>query len=301
MRNKLILLIFTITLFYSLSVFAQALEFKKEYYTSGALKKETPYIKDIRNGEAKEYYENGSIKMIEHYLWDLPSGTWQFFNEDGALGAEMIFENGKEIITKTYDKNGKITQLIDRTGKAASAVKYDESGKKIQEITFDEHNRITSFKREKELNDPNFDNTAKADLMITALDAVYFPGDGIQYEFTIKNIGEAGVPLSTYYAGDRQDISIQGIISADEKYDSISDIGACGGGLYDRREPKVLQPGESISDVRDCGNTNLDLEKTPYLIFMINQDFKIPESNYKNNDKAIKIRVGEGGTSSFWN
>ena len=57
---------------------------QKEYYESGALLSETPYVNDKRHGVQKEYYENGEIKEERIYVNDELKGTINY-DETGQI------------------------------------------------------------------------------------------------------------------------------------------------------------------------------------------------------------------------
>ena len=85
--------------------YIDTVEVKKEYYESGALWVETPYVKGKRYGIERGYYESGALKFETPYVNDKEHGidTWYF--ESGALEREIPYVDGKEHgIVKIYEE-----------------------------------------------------------------------------------------------------------------------------------------------------------------------------------------------------
>lgn len=71
------------------------------------------------NGSYKVFYRNGLIKEKGQYNNTQKKGIWYFYNENGVLEKKEKYKNGtllwqifyeKGRITKTIDKNGKVTE-----------------------------------------------------------------------------------------------------------------------------------------------------------------------------------------------
>jgi antitoxin component YwqK of YwqJK toxin-antitoxin module len=88
-------------------------EVTKEYYSSGALMCETPYVNDKEHGIEKWYYESGALEREVPYVNGRRNGIVKAYYESGALWWEIPLVNGKmHGIKKGYAKdNSNIDRL----------------------------------------------------------------------------------------------------------------------------------------------------------------------------------------------
>jgi antitoxin component YwqK of YwqJK toxin-antitoxin module len=104
---------------------------KKNYYRSGALWDETPYVNGKMHGIEKWYYESGALRGEIPYLNGDIHGIEKLYYESGALSAETPYVNGKAHgIVKCYDEdksNIDCLALYDKGLKVAS-VKFSIKG-----------------------------------------------------------------------------------------------------------------------------------------------------------------------------
>ena len=59
-------------------------EVKKEYYDSGALYSETPYVNGEKQGIEKHYYESGALELEIPYVNGKRHGIEKRYNKDKA-------------------------------------------------------------------------------------------------------------------------------------------------------------------------------------------------------------------------
>lgn len=87
------------------------------YNLEGKLEFESTSKNGVLNGSRIEYYQNGKPYRKENFVNNLFEGTQEYFKEDGELwlsseykndelhGKTLIYDNGKLILTKTYNSN----------------------------------------------------------------------------------------------------------------------------------------------------------------------------------------------------
>ena len=88
------------------------IEVKKEYYESGALEVEIPYVNGKMHGISRGYYESGALKYETPYVNGAKHGIGKGYHETGALWIEIPYKNGKmHGIEKKYNSE---KSVIDR-------------------------------------------------------------------------------------------------------------------------------------------------------------------------------------------
>ena len=60
-------------------------EIRKEYYESGDLERETPYVNGVKHGVLKAYYESGALWYEAPYVNGKEHGVEKYYAESGAL------------------------------------------------------------------------------------------------------------------------------------------------------------------------------------------------------------------------
>jgi antitoxin component YwqK of YwqJK toxin-antitoxin module len=80
---------------------------EKQYYESGKIEYERPYVNGKRNGMVKKYYESGKLEMENQYADDKIIGSVKFYYESGKLKSEVKYTDDIEGETKNYDETGK--------------------------------------------------------------------------------------------------------------------------------------------------------------------------------------------------
>jgi antitoxin component YwqK of YwqJK toxin-antitoxin module len=83
----------------------------KEYYPSGKLKREIPYVNGIipDGGASKTYYESGALMSITEYNHGKPNGKDFRYYENGQLADEGYYKDGKKTgIRRLYREDGTI-------------------------------------------------------------------------------------------------------------------------------------------------------------------------------------------------
>ena len=75
-----------------------SVDIRNEYYESGELKSETPYIDSKIHGIEKWYYKSGELLFEIPYENGKIHGIWKTYNESGELLDESRYVNGSELI-----------------------------------------------------------------------------------------------------------------------------------------------------------------------------------------------------------
>ncbi|MFH2143115.1 MAG: toxin-antitoxin system YwqK family antitoxin [Bacteroidota bacterium] len=92
--------------------FSQKEKTFKEFYPSGKLMKEVPYINNKMNGEVKIYYESGKLLAKLFVKNDKFEGKSIYFFKTGVIESEQFFKNnlleGKQV---SYFTSGKIKNI----------------------------------------------------------------------------------------------------------------------------------------------------------------------------------------------
>jgi antitoxin component YwqK of YwqJK toxin-antitoxin module len=110
-----------------------SVDVRNEYYESGELKSETPYIDGKIHGIEKWYYESGELLFEIPFVNGKIHGIWKTYYKSGQLMRESPFTNGKiHGIVIDYYENGQIkeeTLYVD--GELIDTINYDDKNVKI--------------------------------------------------------------------------------------------------------------------------------------------------------------------------
>ena len=81
----------------------------REYYQSGKLMEEVPYLNGKQEGKSTWYYETGVVKGERNYRAGKLDGIIKWYYTTGSLGTEFNYKNGKlEGLTRLYWENGNL-------------------------------------------------------------------------------------------------------------------------------------------------------------------------------------------------
>ncbi|HIP27255.1 MAG TPA: hypothetical protein EYG80_06335 [Flavobacteriaceae bacterium] len=72
----------------------------KDYYESGVLKKEDPYVEGNRTGLVQLYLEDGSLEISSEYVNNKREGTTTFYEKDGSVFMTILYKNDVEVVEK---------------------------------------------------------------------------------------------------------------------------------------------------------------------------------------------------------
>jgi len=72
----------------------------KDYYESGVLKKEDPYVEGNRTGLVKLYLEDGSLEISSEYVNNKREGKTTFYEKDGSVSMTIFYKNDLEVVEK---------------------------------------------------------------------------------------------------------------------------------------------------------------------------------------------------------
>ncbi len=106
----------------------------RTFYTDGTVEKITVYAAGVREGLTKEFfYDSGKLKSEYMYANDVRAGRYKLYYDDGTLREEGRCDDGKEVYTKEYYKNGKLKQVRERNarGQWETIESYDSDGKQL--------------------------------------------------------------------------------------------------------------------------------------------------------------------------
>ena len=68
--------------------------------------------------KVKEYYNSGTIKIKGKLKNNLKTGSWYYYNEQGEIiKREKYDRKGKLAFTFIYNKQHKISEIIDKNGR----------------------------------------------------------------------------------------------------------------------------------------------------------------------------------------
>lgn len=100
------------------------------YSVEGVKLSESSYRKGFLQGKVKEYYQNGRLKQESNYDKDDPVGLKRGFYESGALYQEIEFRrNSPRYVAKTFFDNGHLAfEDIFEYGKCVERRLFDKSG-----------------------------------------------------------------------------------------------------------------------------------------------------------------------------
>ncbi len=79
---------------------------EKTYYESGKLESEIPTKNGKETGMEKIYYESGKLEIEYPYTDDVINGISNVYNESGELESKVTYKNDKIIAIKYYNKSG---------------------------------------------------------------------------------------------------------------------------------------------------------------------------------------------------
>ncbi|MFA6583623.1 MAG: hypothetical protein WCS77_04930 [Elusimicrobiaceae bacterium] len=86
---------------------------EREYYESGALKKEIPCENGKIHGTLRVYRESGELEQEISYRSGHPDGVATFYYPGGAKQREIFFAGGQILSSAEYNPDG----TPDETGK----------------------------------------------------------------------------------------------------------------------------------------------------------------------------------------
>jgi hypothetical protein len=103
-------------------------EIKKQYYKSGKIKSETPYVDGKINGVKKAYFENGVLESEDPMINGQTNGTYKWYFESGMLRVEVDYINGKRNgMQRYYYKSGNIEmETIFKDGEITSSKTFND-------------------------------------------------------------------------------------------------------------------------------------------------------------------------------
>ncbi|MGL4721859.1 MAG: toxin-antitoxin system YwqK family antitoxin [Desulfovibrionaceae bacterium] len=76
------------------------------YYESGALWWELPYVDGVVHGIGRVYYEQGIVKQSSHFQNGLLDGLMQIYRDQGQLWLTFTYEEGRVVEGICYLSNG---------------------------------------------------------------------------------------------------------------------------------------------------------------------------------------------------
>lgn len=85
----------------------------KDYYESGVLQKEDPYVEGNRTGILKLYTEDGKIELEVTYLNNLKNGKMTYYDTDGTVLEIEYYKNDKKIVKVLEQDNSQLNSLDD--------------------------------------------------------------------------------------------------------------------------------------------------------------------------------------------
>lgn len=80
----------------------------KEYYPSGRLKQESNYYKNDLDGPKRGFYESGALYQEIAFRRNDPRYVVRTFFESGHLAFQEIFEYGKSVEKRSFDRTGQL-------------------------------------------------------------------------------------------------------------------------------------------------------------------------------------------------
>src|SRR5574344_496144 len=75
----------------------ETIDVKKEYYDSGVLKSETPYVNGEIHGIRKIYYESGALTWEIPYVNGIRHGVEKTYYQSGDLLNTAKYKNDKKV------------------------------------------------------------------------------------------------------------------------------------------------------------------------------------------------------------
>ena len=71
--------------------------YEKEYYNSGKLRSEVPYVNGKADGIKKFYYKSGKLSHEHTYKDGNLEGRWTYYNEDGRIRHQSFWKSGQMV------------------------------------------------------------------------------------------------------------------------------------------------------------------------------------------------------------
>ncbi len=117
----------------------EANRIEKQYYLSGELYMESPFINGLQNGIEKHYHKSGKIWSEIPYKNGNKNGIVKRYYENGQISFETFFNNGIEHgNVMWYFTNGKLETIFHISNGQTNGIAkwYYESGKLRRELTY---------------------------------------------------------------------------------------------------------------------------------------------------------------------
>jgi len=75
-------------------------EVRKEYYATGALLSEIPYVNGERHGITKEYYSSGTLYAEVPYVKGKAHGVKKHYDKDNSnIDRLTLYNSGREVVS----------------------------------------------------------------------------------------------------------------------------------------------------------------------------------------------------------
>ena len=106
-------------------------------YENGNLVEEGDYNKGHKSGEWKYYHDNKQLFEKVNYLWGKLNGNYQSYWDNGSIKKEGFYNQGKKIGNwKMFyrDKKPALTEEYDEKGKLIDGVYFDQEGKSVNNL-----------------------------------------------------------------------------------------------------------------------------------------------------------------------
>lgn len=87
-----------------------------EYFSEdGNIQARVHYVNGKPNGKAYLYYPNGNVRSEEHQVDGVLEGLFTVWDDQRVLKYQTMYEAGKAVWKKEFDKNGNVTNEIHYT------------------------------------------------------------------------------------------------------------------------------------------------------------------------------------------
>lgn len=104
----------------------------RAWNANGKIQSECHYKNGIYDGMRKEYDENGMLQYEMPYTNGKLDGVQKEFTKEGKILAESTYEKGQHILTKVYDKDGKLQE--EDNGLTITKYDYNEYGILVSKV-----------------------------------------------------------------------------------------------------------------------------------------------------------------------
>ncbi|TKC12486.1 TonB family protein [Pedobacter polaris] len=107
------------------------------FYENGNIKEEGHYNRGYKSGEWNYYYPNKQLYEKVNYLWGKLNSDYKSYWDDGNLKKEGTYNQGKKTGNwKMFyrDKKPALTEEYDENGKLIDGVYFDEQGKSVNNL-----------------------------------------------------------------------------------------------------------------------------------------------------------------------